>query len=229
MSADINLIKSVLSLHDEMASNGFSLVYEGEFSHEVMKMFTSMAERDMDKSNEDKSVKRKVFHVMVECLQNMTKHSDDVDRNDGVGNGLFIVGKKDGYWSVITANKILKEKIEGLKASIDNINSMNKDDLNALYKKQIREGSLSEKGGAGLGLIDIARKTGRQLDYQFLPLEDKTNYFFLLKVRIDSKPDEDDRIVENGPATKICSDFSHNKTQIRPTNPILHKKIFVIE
>lgn len=191
MSADINLIKSVLSLHDEMASNGFSLVYEGEFSHEVMKMFTSMAERDMDKSNEDKSVKRKVFHVMVECLQNMTKHSDDVDRNDGVGNGLFIVGKKDGYWSVITANKILKEKIEGLKASIDNINSLNKDDLNALYKKQIREGSLSDKGGAGLGLIDIARKTGRQLDYQFLPLEDKTNYFFLLKVRIDSKPDDE--------------------------------------
>ncbi len=191
MSADINLIKSVLSLHDEMASNGFSLVYEGEFSHEVMKMFTSMAERDMDKSNEDKSVKRKVFHVMVECLQNMTKHSDDVDRSDGVGNGLFIVGKKDGYWSVITANKILKEKIDGLKAAIDNINSLNKDDLNALYKKQIREGSLSDKGGAGLGLIDIARKTGRQLDYQFLPLEDKTNYFFLLKVRIDSKPDDE--------------------------------------
>ena len=191
MSADINLIKSVLSLHDEMASNGFSLVYEGEFSHEVMKMFTSMAERDMDKSNEDKSVKRKVFHVMVECLQNMTKHSDDVDRNDGVGNGLFIVGKKDGYWSVITANKILTEKIEGLKASIDKINGLNKEDLNTLYKKQIREGSLSEKGGAGLGLIDIARKTGRQLEYQFLPLEDKTNHFFLLKVRIDSKPDEE--------------------------------------
>ncbi len=191
MSADINLIKSVLSLHDEMASNGFSLVYEGEFSHEVMKMFTSMAERDMDKSNEDKAVKRKVFHVMVECLQNMTKHSDDVDQNDGIGNGLFIVGKKDGYWSVITANRILKEKIEGLKKSIDNINSLNKEDLNALYKKQIREGTLSEKGGAGLGLIDIARKTGRQLDYQFLPLEDNENYFFLLKVRIDSKPDDE--------------------------------------
>jgi hypothetical protein len=191
MSANINLIKSVLSLHDEMASNGFSLVYEGEFSHEVMKMFTSMAERDMDKSNEDKAVKRKVFHVMVECLQNMTKHSDDIDQNDGIGNGLFIVGKKDGYWSVITANRILKEKIDGLKKSIDTINGLDKDDLNALYKKQIREGSLSEKGGAGLGLIDIARKTGRQLDYQFLPLEDSDNYFFLLKVRIDSKPDEE--------------------------------------
>ena len=74
---------------------------------------------------------------------------------------------------------------------IDNINKLNKDDLNALYKKQIREGSLSEKGGAGLGLIDIARKTGRQLEYQFLPLQDNTNHFFLLKVRIDSKPDDE--------------------------------------
>ncbi len=187
MSADINFIKSVLSLHDEMASNGFSLVYEGEFSHEVMKMFTSMAERDMDKTNEEKSVKRKVFHVMVECLQNMTKHSDDYDEEDQVGNGLFIVGKKEGVWNVITANKILNDRIDELKLSIDHINSLSKDELNDLYKKQIREGSLSQKGGAGLGLIDIARKTGRKLDYQFLPLEDKKNYFFLLKVKITSK------------------------------------------
>lgn len=191
MSADINFIKSVLSLHDEMASNGFSLVYEGEFSHEVMKMFTSMAERDMDKTNEERSVKRKVFHVMVECLQNMTKHSDEYDEDDMVGNGLFIVGKKDGFWNVITANKIVNDKIEDLKKSIDFINSLSKDELNALYKKQIREGSLSEKGGAGLGLIDIARKTGRKLDYQFLPLEDSKNFFFLLKVRISSKPDNE--------------------------------------
>lgn len=187
MSADITFIKSVLSLHDEMASNGFSLVYEGEFSHDVMKMFTAMAERDMDKTKEEKSVKRKVFHVMVECLQNMTKHSDDYDDEDRIGNGLFIVGKKNGVWNVITANKILKSRIDDLKASIEYINSLTKEELNALYKKQIREGSLSDKGGAGLGLIDIARKTGQKLDYQFLPLEDNENYFFLLKVLINSK------------------------------------------
>lgn len=187
MSADITFIKSVLSLHDEMASNGFSLVYEGEFSHDVMKMFTAMAERDMDKTKEERSVKRKVFHVMVECLQNMTKHSDDYDDVDRIGNGLFIVGKKAGVWNVITANKILKTRIEVLKTSIDYINSLSKEELNALYKKQIREGSLSEKGGAGLGLIDIARKTGQKLDYQFLPLEDQESYFFLLKVLINSK------------------------------------------
>ena len=93
---------------------------------------------------------------------------------------------------MITANKILKERIEDLRKTIDTINALNKDELNALYKKQIREGSLSEKGGAGLGLIDIARKTGKKLDYQFLPLEDNKNFFFLLKVRISSKPEGDE-------------------------------------
>lgn len=37
------------------------------------------------------------------------------------------------------------------------------------------------------------------------------------------------RIVGNGPATKPWRFFSHNKTPIRPTYPILCKKIFVIE
>ncbi len=179
----LNFIKTVLSLHDEMATNGFSLVYEGEFSHQIMKMFTSMAEKDMDKANEEKAVKRKVFHVMVECLQNMTKHSDDYDEDDKIGNGLFIVGKKEGIWNVITANRISKIKIDDLRLMIDTINSMSKEELTKLYKKQIKEGVLSDKGGAGLGLIDIARKTGQQLDYQFLPL-DNDDYFFLLKVKV---------------------------------------------
>ena len=179
----LNFIKTVLSLHDEMATNGFSLVYEGEFSHQIMKMFTSMAEKDMDKANEEKAVKRKVFHVMVECLQNMTKHSDDYDEEDKIGNGLFIVGKKEGIWNVITANRINKTKIGDLRLMIDTINSMTKEELTKLYKKQIKEGVLSDKGGAGLGLIDIARKTGQQLDYQFLPL-DNDDYFFLLKVKV---------------------------------------------
>ena len=180
---NLDFIKSVLSLHDEMERNGFSLVYEGEFNHDIMKMFTSMAEKDMDKLNEERSVKRKVFHVMVECLQNMTKHSDEYSEDFRAGSGLFIVGKKDANYYVITANKIQKDRIDYLRDAIDDINSKTKDELTALYKKQIKEGSLSDKGGAGLGLIDIARKTGEKLDYQFLPLDDN-NFFFLLKVKI---------------------------------------------
>ena len=190
MSNSLGFIKSVLSLHEEMVNNGFSLVYEGEFNHQITKMFTSMAERDMDKTNEEKTVKRRVFHVMVECLQNMTKHSGEFGEDSRIGSGMFIVGKKDEAYYIITANRVENDKIDDLKNSIDGLNKLNKEELTALYKKQIKDGTLSEKGGAGLGLIDIARKTGQKLDYQFIPL-DNEYYFFLLKIKVTGATKKD--------------------------------------
>jgi hypothetical protein len=43
----------------------------------------------------------------------------------------------------------------------------------------MKEGRLSEKGGAGLGFIDIRRKTGEKLDFHFLPITDKISFFLL--------------------------------------------------
>jgi len=50
----------------------------------------------------------------------------------------------------------------------------------------MKEGVLTEKGGAGLGLIDIARKTEEKLNFQFIPFDDKY-YFFILKVEVSTK------------------------------------------
>jgi len=66
---------------------------------------------------------------------------------------------------------------------LEEINSLDKEGLKQLYKKQMREGRLSDKGGAGLGFIDIARKTGNKLEYHFLPI-DETSSFFLLSSSI---------------------------------------------
>ena len=52
------------------------------------------------------------------------------------------------------------------------------------------------KGGAGLGLIEMAKKTGNKLDYDFVPLDDEYAYFILSKtvnsvgVGIHSEDDE---------------------------------------
>ncbi|HCY00876.1 MAG TPA: hypothetical protein DG754_12125 [Bacteroidales bacterium] len=185
MNITFNFIKSVSNIYDEMMENGFSLVYLGEFSHQITKMFTSMAESDMEKQSEERSVQRKVYHVMVETLQNMNKHSDEVRERD-IGSGLFIIGKKDETYYIITSNVVAKKHKDALENNLITVNNASKEELKEMYKKQIKEGKLSDKGGAGLGLIDIARKTGETLNYQFLQLDDE-NYFFILKVEINAK------------------------------------------
>ncbi|NHB69915.1 SiaB family protein kinase [Perlabentimonas gracilis] len=185
MNLTFNFIKSVSNIYDEMMENGFSLVYLGEFSHEITKMFTSMAESDMEKQSEERSVQRKVYHVMVETLQNMNKHSDEI-RDGKIGSGLFIIGKKDDTYYIITSNKVARKHKDDLENSLITVNNASKEELKEMYKKQIKEGKLSSKGGAGLGLIDIARKTGETLNYQFLQL-DGENFYFILKVEINAK------------------------------------------
>ncbi|MDD2550631.1 MAG: SiaB family protein kinase [Bacteroidales bacterium] len=185
MNLTFNFIKSVSNIYDEMIKNGFSLVYLGEFSHEITKMFTSMAETDMEKQSEERSVQRKVYHVMVETLQNMNKHSDEI-RSGNIGSGLFIIGKKNETYYVITSNVVARKHKADLEDALNTVNNATKDELKEMYKKQIKEGRMSKKGGAGLGLIDIVRKTGEKINYHFLQLDEK-NFFFILKVEINAK------------------------------------------
>jgi hypothetical protein len=44
---------------------------------------------------------------------------------------------------------------------------------------------LSSKGGAGLGLIEMAKKTGNKLDYDFYPIDNEFSYYILSKT-VDS-------------------------------------------
>ncbi len=176
-------MKYIYDLHKTMLEHHLILVYEGEFTQEITKSVLSMAERNMDSMGEESSIKRKVFNVMVECLQNIVKHGDEGDATITKRNeAIFIIGKKDDYYLITSGNAVKNDKIDELKARLDKINSLDKDGLKALYKEIIKNSELSDKGGAGLGFVDMARKSGRQLEYDFHPIDDSMSFFSLKTV-----------------------------------------------
>lgn len=184
LKLDVSFIKSVTTVFNELHSLGINLVYLGEFTHDITKQFTSFTENNLDRKKEEKNIKKKVYHVMVETLQNLGRHSDETGMDDkGSGKGLFMIGQKEEAYFIITANKVSMENKIDLEKAVNEVNSSTPEELKEMYKKQIKGGEISNKGGAGLGLIDIARKTGKKLEFQFLPLDDE-NYFFIFKVEI---------------------------------------------
>jgi hypothetical protein len=174
-------LEFVYEFYKTMKAHEITLVYEGEITHQITKAFTSLTESNMSKDDEPNSVQRKVFHVMVECLQNISKHADNFTSRNYLfsGRGIFLVSKGEDEYCVTTGNAVENDKIEYLTELLENINKMDKEGLKELYKKQMKEGRLSEKGGAGLGFIDIKRKTNRELEYHFLPITDDTSFFLL--------------------------------------------------
>jgi hypothetical protein len=97
-----------------------------------------------------------------------------------------MIGKLEKGYSIITGNYILNENISALKNRLDEVNSLNKDELKEYYKKVLNNGEMSLKGGGGLGMIDIARKTGEKLEYNFLEIDNKVS-FFTLNIKVSNQ------------------------------------------
>ena len=174
----------IYDLHRTMMSQNLILVYQGDFTQETTKSILTMAERNLDSSGEESNIKRKVFNVMVEALQNIVKHSDElVDGQTRSHAAIFLIGRETNKYSIMSGNPIRKENIAGLQKKLDQINGLDKEGLKELYKEIIKNTTISDKGGAGLGFVDMARKSGAKLEFSF-PEMSSEYCFFCLKVNV---------------------------------------------
>jgi len=174
----------IYDLHRTMLSQNLILVFQGDFTQETIKSILTMAERNLDSSGEESAIKRKVFNVMVEALQNIVKHSDElVDGQLKSHAAIFLIGREADKYSIMSGNPIRKANIQNLEQKLNQINGLDKDGLKDLYKEIIKNTTISDKGGAGLGFVDMARKSGEKLEFSFPDMNSEYS-FFCIKVSV---------------------------------------------
>jgi hypothetical protein len=172
-------LQFVSRFRSTMFDNQIMLSYKGEISQDIMLGLLDLTEKKLDSSNADLGVKSKIFNVMVGCLQNVTYHSD---KNKHAKSSMFLIGRVDGGYAIYSGNAISKDKVADLKTKLMSINDMSGAELTEFYKSWLTSRELSEKSGIGLGLIDIARKTGNPLEFDFENIDEEYNYFSLRTV-----------------------------------------------
>lgn len=176
--------RDIYELYDQMEQQNIMLSFKGNLTQEMLHSICEVMERKLEEFDADSRTKKRVYHVLVECLQNLFHHS----KNSSVHEDsiiVMVVKNANGY-SVITGNFINSKDVEKLRERIREINGMTPDELKELYRKVLNNGSYSTKGGGGLGIIDIARKSDDKLDYGIVPC-DEFNSFFSLNVKIANK------------------------------------------
>jgi hypothetical protein len=171
----------VFDIYEKMERNNILLSFKGEVTSDLLTSILSIMENKMDDFQEEPKMKKKVYNVLVECLQNLYHHMDEIPdaRADKLKSAIFMIGKIANTYTIFTGNYILNENVNALKNRLDKVNSLNKDELKLYYKEVLNNGEMSLKGGGGLGMIDIARKTGEKIDYKFLEINDKISFFTL--------------------------------------------------
>jgi hypothetical protein len=202
-------LRFVYDLAKAMGKDNLNYVYKGQFSQNIIVDILSLTEKNIVKAEDPARVRKKVYNLMVECLQNITKHQAVTKVHNMDEHGIFLIQDRGDRYYITTGNLIKKEKVAFLREKLEMVNSLDKEALKEHYREQLLKAEISDKGGAGLGFIDMARKSGNKLHFNFQDFNDELSYFYF-RLQISVAADvPSDMLPQNGKSLKYITDI-HN-------------------
>jgi hypothetical protein len=146
-------------------------IYKGEVNTQLAQSILCTLESDLTRLEHDIIVRKRLYSILVECIQNILHHGEINEL------ALVVLTVNEKFYSIRTGNVIFNTKVSELKEWLEVVNILSGDELKASYKKMLAHGNFSLKGTAGLGFIEIARKSAQNIGYSFKPLNDQKSIF----------------------------------------------------
>lgn len=206
---------------ERIKEDNLCLLYSGNFSDDITNKLIELSEYNINNINALSKMKKKASFLMAECFQNIVRHGEKLEADIG-NEGFFLTKNWGGVYYITSGNLIENINIENLKSQLEKVNSLNRDELKLLYREVLENSEISEKGGAGLGLIEMARKSGQKLDYLFERKNDNFSFFYN-QIMLKSDNDELNNIVSDFP---ITDSISYHKKMVDESILLIHKGDF---
>lgn len=154
-------LKLLSQLRKCFKSDSISLYYHGDFNDAITdKVITLMSYESK------KKIRSNLAFTIAESFQNIVRHKNTY-LGSGNENVFGIRGRRD-YIHVFSSNLVVDEVKKILNDRITYINSLDKIGLKKEFMNILEQGELNEKGGAGMGLIEMARRSGNPLQREFV-------------------------------------------------------------
>jgi hypothetical protein len=179
------LAQELLDIRFALRRRGIIFAYSGYVTEAVLVGLGEALKQKLTIEDASTKTMRSVFAVFVEQMQNIIRYSAErlppgaADEASALRYGLLTIAQDDGDYVVYTGNVVRREDVERMRLHLGELLALDKRELRTRYKEQLRStpGELSR--GAGIGLIEIARRVTRPLEFDFVDLDDGTAFFAL--------------------------------------------------
>lgn len=173
----------LFSLREQFNQQQIVLCFNGPISQKLLDEIGCALKNHMQKDNQP-TLAMNVFGVYIELTQNIRHYGIRKDYNaEDSSATVVIVNDSDDHYAILAGNLVERDDAEVLVNKIAQLAAMDKSTLKTAYKKQLREPrSLHSTTGAGLGLLDVARRTSRPLLTHLDNMENGKVFFSLLAI-----------------------------------------------
>ena len=184
------LANQIYALRGSLEEKGIVFAYSGYVTEDILSGVGDALKRKLATEDADTKTIRSVFAVFVEQMQNIIRYSAERlppeissggDRD--FSYGILTIGREGGDYVVHAGNLIKSEEVEAMRERLAEIRDMTRDQLKAAYKHKLKSDPDESSKGAGVGLIEIARRATKPIEFDFMDVDDG-HVFFALKTSI---------------------------------------------
>ena len=158
------------------------LTHFGELNSEKITDLSSKTEEYLIQIGATKRTVRNIFNILIEGLQNIINHGETSPNGEQLS--FFNVGELENHFIVTFSNLISNDKTNNVIESIQKLNNADQAGVKEIYLKTLTNGEISEKGGAGLGIITMAMKSKNTIDHQLTKINDELS-LITIETKID--------------------------------------------
>lgn len=178
---------NLLDLQKLLQNNGVLISFSGRFTQAIIEELGEAVKKYLETEAISQNETYNVFSVFIEQTQNIKNYSFQkrgLPLGDRIANsGIVAIGKSEDGYFVSAGNLVENKDIAVIVSKLNEILMHDKVGLKKLYKEQMKKEIPPGSTGAGLGLIDMARRASKPLSHSVVSLDDQIS-FFTLKVYV---------------------------------------------
>ncbi len=167
------MLNTRLKLAEHCSKFPFIIFYQGNYENMPAFALLKIIEKNLSLFFKKASFKP-LLYVVIEALQNVERYSTHKGQS---GDSSLIYMDEHNFY-IYSQNLIENEKVNELKNRLDSLVNKSREELDQKFNEVLASEIATEKG-AGLGLIDIARKTHNRLFYEFKKIDDSISSYCL--------------------------------------------------
>lgn len=167
-------------LRNDFAESGIMMCFNGPFSHSIIEEIGIALRNHLAAENIAQAAVLDVFAVYIELAQNVRNYLAlrAITQNEANSSIITIAHRDDGY-AVASGNIILNSDAELLCARIGEINAMTPEERKRRYREQLRREVQPDAVGAGLGFLEIAKRSSADMVCSVRRIDDSYGFFSL--------------------------------------------------